>query len=76
MSSTEIPTHMIDNEYITGGYRVNHGSIAAIIRSLFRLHNEFVNVWSHFLGALFFTIIFIYTCYTLTNVKSMTLDMK
>lgn len=72
-SSTEAPFHMIDNDFITGGYRINHdNSVKAILRSLFKFHNEFVNVWSHFIGALFFIGVFIYTCFYMGSMKSMT----
>ena len=39
--------------YLKKGYRVNL-SWAQIARSVFRVHNETVNVWSHFLGCLVF----------------------
>ena len=44
----------LDNEFIEYGYRVDHDSCSAACASLFTCHNETVNVWSHFLGALLF----------------------
>ena len=47
-----LPEALRDNEYITKYYRVNYSG-RQTIRSLFGLHNETANIWSHFLGALF-----------------------
>jgi len=58
---TQAPAHLIDNEYITGGYRINHFSFRAALSSLFSLHNESVNVWSHLLGMLFFAALIAYS---------------
>lgn len=44
----------LDNEFIENGYRVGHDSCYAAMGSLFTCHNETVNVWSHFCGALLF----------------------
>jgi adiponectin receptor len=47
----------IDNVYIMRGYRMNFTTIKQIWRSLFMIHNESVNIWSHLLGALFFLLL-------------------
>ena len=48
-----------DNEYIEKGYRLNFSSTRKIFKSLFMVHNESVNVWSHLIGVfLFFSICF------------------
>jgi adiponectin receptor len=39
--------------HITGGYRINH-SIGDCLQSLFQLHNETFNVWSHLIGCVIF----------------------
>lgn len=49
-----------DNEYIHNGYRLNFTSTRKIFKSLFMLHNESVNVWSHLLGVFLFLILVIY----------------
>jgi hypothetical protein len=48
------PTFLRDNEYIKLGYRINFNTKRKILRSLFLLHNETVNVWSHLLGVIVF----------------------
>lgn len=66
----EAPLHLIDNEYIQSGYRIGYNkSIPRIFRSLFELHNESVNVWSHLLGMIFFASMIFYTLYQISNLK-------
>lgn len=49
---------MKTNRFMLRGYRLNHTTYTDAIWSIFTLHNESVNIWSHFLGAaLFFGII-------------------
>jgi len=43
-----------DNPAILSGYRPETGSYSASIASLFYLHNESVNIWSHLLGSIAF----------------------
>jgi hypothetical protein len=45
-----LPESLRDNEYITKYYRINYNG-KQTIRSLFGLHNETGNIWTHFLGA-------------------------
>ena len=48
----DLPSWRRDNAYIRSGYRSDRGSYANSARSLLRLHNETVNIWSHLLGAI------------------------
>ncbi|KOS21828.1 ADIPOR-like receptor [Escovopsis weberi] len=48
----EIPHWRRDNAFIRSGYRPIQPSYRASLRSLFYLHNESVNIWSHLAGAL------------------------
>ncbi len=50
----DAPGFVQDNEYIKKGYRVNFNSIKRVVKSLFMLHNESMNVWSHLCGAILF----------------------
>jgi adiponectin receptor len=49
---------MKDNDKITDGYRINFKTTTSIIKSMFMLHNESVNIWTHCLPA-FFLIFFL-----------------
>ena len=55
------PSFLIDNEYILRGYRINFNTNRKICRSLFLLHNETVNVWSHIIGVIAFIALFIWS---------------
>lgn len=48
----DLPPWRRDNAFILSGYRQSRASYAHALRSLFYLHNESVNIWSHLLGAL------------------------
>ncbi|KAK0717916.1 hemolysin-III related-domain-containing protein [Lasiosphaeria miniovina] len=52
----ELPSWRRDNAYIVRGYRQTSNSYWGSFASLGYLHNETVNIWSHLLGALVFTV--------------------
>lgn len=47
-----IMKHCPPRRYIVGFYRTEQKTIWDSVRTVFTLHNETVNVWSHFLGEL------------------------
>lgn len=51
---------MKDNAQIQQGYRINFNSIRKLLKSLFMVHNESVNIWSHLLTFLIFICLFAY----------------
>ncbi|XP_021899368.1 heptahelical transmembrane protein ADIPOR1-like [Carica papaya] len=53
VSFREVPEYMRDNEFIVGYYRVNWPLKEALF-SLFRWHNETLNVWTHLIGFILF----------------------
>ena len=48
---------MVYNKHIKSGYRINFNSSWRILQSLFMIHNETINVWTHLLGLVFFTFL-------------------
>ena len=50
-----IPSYLQFNQFIRSGYRVGL-NLKLCARSLFALHNETVNIWSHVLGIIFFIV--------------------
>ena len=52
---------MIDNEHVWSGYRIGFNTKRKIVRSLFMVHNESVNVWTHLIGAICFIGLILYT---------------
>jgi hypothetical protein len=49
-SFENLPEYLRDNEFIHGFYRKEQ-SLVSSLRTLFKLHNETGNVWTHFIGA-------------------------
>ncbi|KAH7289700.1 hypothetical protein KP509_30G015100 [Ceratopteris richardii] len=58
------PEYMKDNEFILSYYRVEF-SVQQALSSLFKLHNETLNVWTHLLGFLLFLVLTVFTAYEL-----------
>lgn len=60
-SFEQAPDFLQDNEYIKKGYRINCNNIPKVLKSLFVLHNETINIWSHLLGCIMSICFIIYT---------------
>ena len=54
------PSWMVDNRFLLEGYRVGFNSFKSNLKSLFKKHNELMNVWTHLIGALIFIGILIF----------------
>jgi adiponectin receptor len=55
------PEYMIVNTNIKNGYRVDFRQKRQILKSLFMVHNESLNIWTHLIGALAFVWIATYS---------------
>lgn len=66
----DAPIQTQQNVDIKTGYRLNCNTLYKATKSLFMLHNESVNVWSHLFGAIFFIFLILYTSYFITNYKT------
>ena len=66
----EAPGYMKDNDGITHGYRINFNTPKKIFKTMFTMHNESVNIWTHFIPAI---IILIFLGYLLLFVGPTTL---
>ncbi|ETS86622.1 hypothetical protein PFICI_00450 [Pestalotiopsis fici W106-1] len=53
----DLPAWRRDNAYILSGYRQSSNSYFGSFKSLFWLHNESVNIWTHLLGCLTFPLV-------------------
>ncbi|CAH0519887.1 unnamed protein product [Peronospora belbahrii] len=51
--------YLADNSYIRSGYRL-HYSVRDCFLSLFELHNETLNVWTHMVGSFIFLMLMFY----------------
>ena len=57
----DLPEWMKDNEYITDMHRPQIKNIVSCLRSIFSIHAETGNIWTHLIGALVFLCLIIYT---------------
>ena len=58
VSIDEAPSFLVDSPHLRHGYRLHHESIADCVLSLFTLHNETLNVWSHLVAAVYCGLLF------------------
>ena len=56
----DMPLWTNSNSFIITGYRPTNEPILYYVKSLFRLHNETINIWTHLLGALLFIYLLVY----------------
>lgn len=56
-----------DNQFIQQGYRINFNSTRLCLKSLFMVHNETINIWSHILASLIFTFLIVYSSVATEN---------
>ncbi|KAG5980363.1 hypothetical protein E4U55_004103 [Claviceps digitariae] len=61
----DLPAWRRDNAFIHSGYRQIRASYTHSFQSLFYLHNESVNIWSHLLGALLAAACAVYVYYVI-----------
>ena len=52
-----LPHWLKDNQYLKSNYRPPMYSITGCVKSMFRLHTETLNIWTHLIGFLFFTFL-------------------
>ncbi|WAR24967.1 ADRL-like protein [Mya arenaria] len=57
----KLPEWLQDNEYLVFGHRLPLNSFRACFKSVFRIHTETGNIWTHLLGMLAFICIATYT---------------
>lgn len=58
---------MKDNEHITHGYRIGFNTPRKILQSLFMVHNELVNIWTHFFPAIIIVCLLFYLVFTISQ---------
>lgn len=63
-----LPGYLKDNEYILGYYRGGEWPLRQVFLSIFTLHNETLNVWTHLIGFFIFLALTIYTAMKVPDV--------
>jgi hypothetical protein len=64
LSWEDLPPWMQSDPYIRRGYRRQLDSFAACVQSIFYLHNESVNIWTHLLPTLVYVAVLLVTDYS------------
>ena len=72
----EAPSWTIDNPHLISGYRNDCHNFLNCFLSLFRRHNETLNIWTHFLGALCFIILGFYITVIFVPTPSISSSLK
>ncbi|OMJ20876.1 Adiponectin receptor protein 2 [Smittium culicis] len=66
---TQVPDWAVE-PFIFSGYRPIHPSYKSCLNSVFKIHNETGNIWSHLIGALFIVSLFFVTSfYTIPHLE-------
>jgi adiponectin receptor len=68
ISISDLPTQWQYNLHIINGYRFT-GSTAQCIRSIFHIHNESFNIWSHLLGCVLLLGVLVYAWSPMPNIN-------
>ena len=61
LSYEDLPEWYKDNNFLKKGYRKHNESIIYYIKSLFKIHNELINIYTHLIPAIVFFFLIIYS---------------
>ncbi|KAL9629775.1 MAG: hypothetical protein Q9164_006731, partial [Protoblastenia rupestris] len=67
LSWEDLPQWMQSDPHIRRGYRRQLDSFSACFQSIFYLHNESVNIWSHILPTLVYVSVLLATDYSILH---------
>ncbi|XP_059624023.1 heptahelical transmembrane protein 4-like [Cornus florida] len=70
-----LPGYLRDNEFIVGHYR-SEWPLKQILLSIFTIHNETLNVWTHLIGFFIFLSLTIYTAMKIPKVVDLSDVLK
>jgi len=56
-SIEKVSDYVKENQFILKGYRINMNSFKHVVKSLFMIHNETINIWTHYLGAIILLLV-------------------
>lgn len=69
------PSFLKYNPFLQTGYRINFNTPKKVVKSLFMLHNESVNIWTHLCGGIALMIISLFLCFSVNSFDSHTLQI-
>jgi len=64
------PEFLKYNPFLHTGYRINFNTPGKVVRSLFMLHNESVNIWTHLCGGIALMLISFFLCFSVNSFDS------
>ena len=62
----------LKDDYLVKGYRINHHRFTDLLKSLFTLHNETFNIWTHLIGGICFIVLAVYLAFFSQTARDMT----
>jgi adiponectin receptor len=72
--SEESPAFLKYNKFVHTGYRINFNNKRKVIKSLFMMHNESVNIWTHLGGAIILIGLVIFLSFSIHSFDTNTLN--
>ncbi|XP_050237983.1 heptahelical transmembrane protein 4-like isoform X2 [Mercurialis annua] len=66
-----LPAYLKDNEFIHRHYRAEW-PLKHVLLSIFQIHNETLNVWTHLIGFFLFLFLTVYTAFKVPDVADLT----
>lgn len=66
----QAPEFARDNQFINEGYRINFNTPKKIWKSLFMVHNQTMNIWTHLLAAILVVLVLGYFLWAYTSETS------
>ena len=70
------PQWLIDNLYLKEGYRVGYNCVRSNLMSLFHMHNDLMNIWTHLFGTIFFICVLVYVITNARYIASLDGELK
>ncbi|CAI2373976.1 unnamed protein product [Moneuplotes crassus] len=67
----EAPEHNKYLIYIKTGYRIGYTSFKDCFKSIFSIHNETVNIWTHLVGIFMYIFLSYYVCYLMPTTEEL-----
>ena len=62
-------SYIKDSPFIRRGYLLNCNTIPKVLKSLFMLHNETINIWSHLIASILVICLIIYTILKINSIE-------
>lgn len=62
--------------YVLGAYRIHHSRLRDCFKSVFRVHNESVNIWSHLVGLFYFVLLGCFFLFYDTTLMEVMRDLR